>query len=207
MTNGPTVFVVDDDPDLCEAVRWLLEADGLAVETYTAAGDFLDAYTPDRPGVLVLDVRMHGMGGLDLQEHLIDQGFHIPVLILTGHGDVPMAVRSMKAGAVDFLQKPASDQVLLDRIRTAIRLDARNRQQRLRKDAIMARMANVTPREREVMDLVVAGTANKQIAHELSVSEKTIEVHRKRVMKKMQVDSAVELVRAVLSIRDGRQAR
>jgi two-component system response regulator FixJ len=199
MRTEPTVFVVDDDRDLCDSLRWLIESDGLRVETYASAQDFLDAYDPVRPGVLVLDVRMPGMDGLDLQQHLIGIGHGIPIIILTGHADVPMAVRAVKAGALEFLQKPVNDQILLDCIRKAIRLDTQNRSKKKRKDEILTRMALLTPREREVLNLVVAGKPNKQIAHELSVSEKTVEVHRKRLMKKVQVGSAVELVRVVLS--------
>ena len=205
MTVEPTVYVVDDDADLCEALRYVIESDGLRTETYTSAESFLEVFDPDRPGVLVLDVRMRGMSGLDLQQHLLDQGHRIPIIILTGHGDVPMAVRSVKAGAVDFLQKPVNDQILLDCIRNAMRLDARNRQEKLQIDPTVRRMARLTPRERQVMDLVVAGKANKQIAKELSVSEKTIEVHRKRVMRKMEVNSAVELVHAVLLVTNAQE--
>ncbi len=205
-TNDPVVFVVDDDADLCEALSWLLESDGLAVETYTSAQGFLDAYSPDRPGVLVLDVRMRGMDGLELQEYLHDRGFEIPIIILTGHADVPMAVRALKVGALEFLQKPVNDQALLDCIHKAMRIDAENRRKRIEMAVIAARTASLTPREREVMGLVVAGKANKQVANQLCVSEKTIEVHRKRVMKKMQVGSAVELVRTVLMFKEWRQS-
>jgi RNA polymerase sigma factor (sigma-70 family) len=200
MAIEPTVFVVDDDADLCDALRCLIEADGLRVETYTSAQAFLAAYELDQPGVLVLDVRMSGMNGLDLQQHMRDRGAIIPIVILTGHGDVPIAVRSLKAGATDFLQKPVNDQRLLDCIREALRRDAEARRQNVRIDAIVERVARLTPREREVLDLVVAGNANKQIADKLSLSEKTVEVHRKRMMKKMQVGSAIELVRAVLAV-------
>ena len=201
MKSNPTVFVVDDDRDLCEALRWLLESDGLKVETHTSAQSFLDAYDPGRPGVLALDVRMRGMDGLQLQEHLTAHGMEIPVIILTGHGDVPMAVRALKAGALEFLQKPVNDQALLDCIRRAMRVDAENRRRRGTREAIAARLETLTPREREVMDLVVAGKPNKRIAELLCVSEKTVEVHRKHVMKKMQAGTVVELVRLVLSFR------
>jgi two-component system response regulator FixJ len=205
MRTEPTVFVVDDDADLCEALRWLIESDGLRVRTYTSAESFLEAYDPGCAGVLVLDVRMRGMSGLDLQQRLSDDGYEIPIIILTGHADVPMAVRSVKAGALDFLQKPVNDQVLLDRIRRAIELDARHRRRRTRIDAVLKCLERLTPRERQVMELVVAGKANKQMAKELSVSEKTIEVHRKHVMKKMAAKSAVELTRNVLLVNDAKQ--
>lgn len=201
MNNDSTVFVVDDDTDLCEALRWLLESDGLKVETYTSAQSFLEAYEPDRPGVLALDVRMPDMDGLELQQHLNARGYEIPVIILTGHGDVPMAVRALKAGALEFFQKPVNDQALLDCIHRAMRVDVEKRRQRACADVTRARIAALTRREREVMDLVVAGHANKQIAEILCLSVKTIEVHRKRVMKKMQAGTVVELVRMVLSVR------
>ena len=206
MTGDPTVFVVDDDADLCEALRWLLESDGLKVETHTSAQSFLEAYRPERPGVLALDVRMRGMDGLELQERLVAHDFDIPVLILTGHGDVPMAVRALKAGALEFLQKPVNDQALLDCVHRALRIDAENRRKRVAKEVILARLTALTTRERQVMDLVVAGNANKQIAELLRVSEKTVEVHRKHVMEKTRADSVVELVRIVLSLDDGRDS-
>ncbi len=206
MTDHATVFVVDDDADLCEALRWLLESDGLAVETHTSARGFLKAHTPDRPGALLLDVRMRGMDGLDLQEYLTSHGFEIPTIILTGHGDVPMAVRALKAGALEFLQKPVNDQALLDCIHRALRIDAENRRKRAANAGIRARYATLTPRELEVLDLVIAGRASKQIADLLRVSEKTVEVHRKHLMSKMGAATAVELVRIVLSPRGGRDS-
>jgi len=206
MKDDPTVFVVDDDADLCEALRWLLESDGFKVETHTSAQGFLEAYRPDRPGVLALDVRMPGMDGLELQKDLVARGFDIPVLILTGHGDVPMAVRALKTGALEFLQKPVNDQALLDCVHRALRIDAENRRKRVAKEVILARLTALTTRERQVMDLVVAGKANKQIAELLRVSEKTVEVHRKHVMNKMHAGSVVELVRIALSLDDGRDS-
>jgi FixJ family two-component response regulator len=204
MKDAPTVFVVDDDADLCEALRWLLESDGLEVETYTSARSFLETCSAGRPGVLALDVRMRGMHGLELQAYLTAHGFQIPVIILTGHGDVPMAVRALKAGALEFLQKPVNDQILLDSIHRALRIDAANRRKRTAHEVLAARHATLTPREREVMNLVLVGKANKRIAAELCVSEKTVEVHRKHVMRKMQAGSVVELVRIVLSLRETR---
>ena len=195
----PTVFVVDDDEELCEGLRWLLESEGLNVQTHTSAEAFLDAYDPDCPGCLVLDVRMGGMSGLELQAKLAEQGLSTPVIILTGHADVPMAVQATKAGAVEFLQKPADDQVLLDCIQRAIERDARVRERQAADAEFAARTELLTPREREVMELVVAGKANKQIAAEFGVCIKTVEVHRKRVMKKLQVMSTVDLVRRALT--------
>lgn len=200
MNEEPTVFVVDDDEDFCEALRWLLESDGLAVEAHHSAESYLESFDPRRPGVLLLDVRMASMSGLELHRILIERGFGIPVIFLTGHGDVPMAVESVKRGAVDFLQKPVRDQVLIDRIRAAIDIDTRRRAAAEAQQEIRDRFATLTPREREVMKLIVAGHPNKRIAAMLCVSEKTIEVHRKHVMSKMGVHSAVELVRVVVAI-------
>jgi RNA polymerase sigma factor (sigma-70 family) len=195
----PTVFVVDDDEELCDGLRWLLESEDLSVQTHNSAEAFLDAYDPRCPGCLVLDVRMGGMSGLELQAKLAEQGLSTPVIILTGHADVPMAVQATKAGAVEFLQKPADDQVLLDSIQRAIELDAQDRERQAANAEFAARMELLTPREREVMELVVAGKANKQIAAEFGVCIKTVEVHRKRVMKKLQVMSTVDLVRTALT--------
>jgi RNA polymerase sigma factor (sigma-70 family) len=200
-TPEPTVFVVDDDKELCEGLRWLLESEGLSVETHTSAEAFLDAYDPGRPGCLVLDVRMGGMSGLELQEKLAEQGLSAPVIILTGHADVPMAVQATKAGAVEFLQKPADDQALLDSIQKAIELDAQGRQRQAANAEFAARMNSLTPREREVLELVVAGQANKQVAAELRVSPRTVEVHRKHIMRKLHARSSVDLVRKVMAFR------
>jgi two-component system, LuxR family, response regulator FixJ len=194
----PIVHVVDDDEAMCEALQWLLESAGLRAETYTSAEAFLDAYQPAQPGCLVVDVRMRGMSGLDLQRRLVEQKIGIPVIIITGHGDVPMAVRAVKAGAVDFLEKPVNDELLVERIRSALELDARRREDVGQRNLAAARLARLTPREREVIDLLVACKINKQIAAELGMSEKTVEVHRRHIMRKLQVKSAAELVRAAL---------
>ena len=197
----PTVSVVDDDKALCEGLRWLLESEGLNVQTHTSAEAFLDAYDPDCPGCLVLDVRMGGMSGLELQAKLAEQGLSAPVIILTGHADVPMAVQATKAGAVEFLQKPVDDQVLLDCIQRAIELDAQVRERQAADAGFAARIELLTPRQREVLDLVVAGKANKQIAAGFGVSPRTVEVHRKRIMRKLRVKSSVDLVRNVMALR------
>ncbi|MCW5889652.1 MAG: response regulator transcription factor [bacterium] len=198
MPTDPTVFVVDDDPAMRDSLRWLLESVGLAVVTHATATDFLGARDPDAPGCLVLDVRMPGMSGLDLQTELVRRGDEIPTIVITGHAEVPMAVRAVKAGALDFIEKPFSDQLLLDRVRQAIDVDRRQREQRARRDEARRRVALLTAREREVMDLVVAGRANKEIAAALGLSPKTVEVHRARVMEKMDVDSLAELIRVAL---------
>lgn len=193
--SDPTVFVVDDDPAIRESLRWLIESVGLRVQTFATAQEFLDAYNSDMPGCLVLDVRMPGISGLDLQSELSSRHITIPIIIITGHAEVPVAVRALKAGAMDFIEKPFSDQLLLDRVRRAIEADAEARRAQGEQAAVSARLALLTPREREVMELVIAGKANKVIAAELGLSPKTVEVHRAHVMKKMQVDSLADLVR------------
>ena len=197
MASKPIVFVVDDDPAVCDSMRWLLESSGLRVETYETAQAFMQAYQPERPGCLVLDARMPGLSGLDLQDQLRAQHATLPIIIITGHGDVPMAVRALKGGAIDFIEKPFREQTLLDRIHQAIALDAEKRRKHARRGLIQARMDSLTPREREVMGFVVDGKANKQIAALLERSQKTIEIHRANVMRKMQVDSLAELARTV----------
>ncbi|MFI5397089.1 MAG: response regulator transcription factor [Candidatus Binatia bacterium] len=195
MHSNATVFVVDDDPAMRESLRWLIESVGLNVETFPTAQEFLESYDPSTPGCLVLDIRMPGMSGLDLQSELAARKIPVPILIITGHAEVPVAVRALKAGALDFIQKPFSDQLLLDRIRRAIEADVLSRRAWSERAEVAARVGQLTPREREVMDLVIAGKANKVIASELGLSPKTVEVHRAHVMKKMQVDSLADLVR------------
>ena len=197
----PTVFVVDDDPAMRESLRWLIESVGLRVETYSVPQDFLQTYDAARPGCLVLDMRMPGMSGLELQEELTERKATLPIIIVTGYAEVPMAVRALKAGAVDFIEKPFSDQLLLDRIQQAIETDRQTRGQQAYKAQLATRIASLSAREREVMELVIAGKANREIAEELGLSQKTVEVHRSRVMEKMQVDSLAELVRVVLEAR------
>lgn len=198
MTPKAIVFVIDDDEAARQSLRWLMESVGLKVACFDSAQAFLDAYDPEVTGCLVLDVRMPGISGLDLQERLTAVGIWLPVIIITGHGDVPMAVRAMKAGAVDFFEKPFNDQALLDRIQQAMEDDARRRDEVGRRAGVRARIAALTPREREVMRLVVAGRSNKHIANELGVSKKTVEAHRARMMEKMQATSLPELVRNAL---------
>ncbi len=200
--RGPTVFLVDDDQAVRESLRWLIESVGLNVATYDSAQAFLENYYPGRAGCLVLDLRMPGMSGLELQEKLVAQGSQLPIIIITGHGDVPMAVRAMKAGAVDFVQKPFHDQELLDRIHEALEQNARTRQAMAERTKITARLAHLTPRELEVMDGVVAGKSNKVIAAELGISGKTVEVHRAKIMEKMQAKSLAELVQLTLLARE-----
>lgn len=198
----PTVFVVDDDPAVLDSLSLLVRSVGLQVETYESARDFLAAYDPDRPGCLVLDVRMPGISGLELQERLEKIGSTLPIVFVTAYGDVPMAVRAVKAGAVDFIQKPFRDQELLEKIGRAIEQNARLREESTTVEAIAQRMESLTPREREVMDHVVDGKSNKAIAHELDLSQRTVEIHRARVMEKMEADSLADLVRMVLLARE-----
>ena len=197
-----TVFVVDDDQAMRNSLKWLIESVGVHVESFASADEFLAQYQPGRAGCLVLDVRMPGMSGLDLQEHLVEHNIHIPVVIITGHGDVPMAVRAMKSGAIDFIEKPFNDEALLDAIRRAIALEEQQRSLHSENVQIQERLAHLTPREREVMEMVTEGRSNKEIANSLGVSAKTIEAHRARVMEKMQAGSLAELVRMALAVAD-----
>jgi two-component system, LuxR family, response regulator FixJ len=196
-----TVFVVDDDADLRESLGWLFESASLRVKSYSTAQEFLAEYKTEEPGCLLLDVRLPGLSGLDLQEELRRRGVPPPIIIMTGHARVPMAVRALKGGAIDFIRKPFSDQLLLEQIRQAIDLDRRTRQMRMECTKFAALLADLTPREREVMNLVIAGNPNKIIAADLGISPKTVEIHRGRVMEKMQVDSVAELVRLDLLCR------
>ncbi|MHC4415544.1 MAG: response regulator transcription factor [Planctomycetota bacterium] len=192
--SEPTVFVIDDDAEVRSSLRWLMESAGLTVESYASAGEFLEAYESDRPGCLVLDLRLPGMSGYELQKKLAGQGLELPVIIISAYGDVPTAVRVMKAGAVDFLEKPFPREVLLERVRQAVDRDAESHRMRSRRAEAQRRASTLTPREGEVMRLVVTGKATKQISFQLGVSPRTIEVHRAQVMKKMQVHSLPELV-------------
>lgn len=207
MEAEATVFVVDDDADLRESLGWLLESAGLQFKGYSTAQEFLDDYEPEKPGCLLLDVLMPGFSGLDLQEELRRRGVPPPIIIMTGHARVPMAVRALKGGAIDFIKKPFSDQSLLERVRKAIDLDRRTRQVRMECTKFAELLTDLTPREREVMDLVIAGKPNKIIADDLGISPKTVEIHRGRVMEKLQVESVAELVRLNLLWKANRPER
>ena len=192
---SPTVFVVDDDDAMRKSLTWLIGSVGLAVETYDGAAAFLAAWSDERPGCLVLDVRMPGMSGLELQDTLARRGSALPVIVITGHADVPMAVRALKAGAVDFIEKPFNDQVLLDRIHDAVQRSRTAFAGQARRAKMLALLARLTPRERQVAELVAAGKPNKVIAFDLDLSMKTVEVHRHNVMDKLEVASVADLTR------------
>ena len=196
----PTVFVVDDDKAMRESLCWLIESVGLPYRSFARAEDFLRSYDPAQPGCLLLDVRMAGMSGIELHERLRQRAITMPVIIITGHGDVPMAVRAMKAGAFDFFEKPFNDQALLERVRQAIESDGQYRRRLEKVSQIRLRIESLSPREAQVMALVAAGRLNKQIAAQLAVSEKTVESHRASLMKKMRAASVVELVRMALAV-------
>lgn len=199
--KSPTVFVVDDDDAVRGSLRLLLKSVGLAAQPFGSAHDFLEHYSPDQPGCLVLDVRMPGMSGLELQQQLNVRGAVIPVIFITGHGDVPMAVEAMQHGAFDFLQKPFRDQDLIDRIQRALEKDRGYRLELKKREQIRERRDSLTPREQEVLELVTSGKANKVMAADLGVSQRTVEIHRARVMEKMGAASLAQLVRMVIDLR------
>jgi FixJ family two-component response regulator len=192
--DRPVVYIVDDDLSVRDALRNLCRSIGLAVQTFATAREFLDSKHPEAPGCLVLDVRLPGPSGLDLQRQLIRADIRIPIIFVTGHGDIQMSVRAMKAGAVDFLAKPFRDQDLLDAVQAAIRRDAAARQERAARAEVRARYDSLTSREQEVFLGVVQGLLNKQIGDELSITEPTIKLHRARLMQKMEAESLADLV-------------
>jgi FixJ family two-component response regulator len=201
-TPAACVFIVDDDEAVRSSVRLLIRSVGLQAQVYASAHDFLATYDPRHPGCLLLDVRMPGMSGLELQQELNRRGATIPVVFISGHGDVPMAVEAMQQGAFDFLQKPFRDQDLLDRVQRALARDAESRSRLAARAEIKTRLATLTPRETEVLQLVTRGKANKVVGAELGVSQRTVEIHRAHVMEKMNASSLAELVRMVLDSED-----
>ena len=189
------VFVIDDDASMRDAISRLLNAVGLTVQTFASAREFLNGNLPDVAGCVVLDVRLPGLSGLDLQREMVERGIHIPVVFITGHGDIPMSVQAMKAGAVEFLTKPFRDQDLLDAVRSGIQLDRKEREERAELAELRDCVRQLTQREQQVMSLVVSGLLNKQIALQLGTSEKTIKIHRSQVMRKMRATSLADLIR------------
>jgi two-component system, LuxR family, response regulator FixJ len=204
--QAPIVFVVDDDEGVRNSLRFLLKSVGLPARALASAGEFLESYESSQPGCLVLDVRMPGMSGLELQQQLNLRGAVIPVIFITGHGDIPMAVEAMQQGAFDFLQKPFRDQDLIDRIQRALERDGRNRAALDEHARIRERLDSLTPREREVLALMTRGKPNKIMAAELGLSQRTVEIHRARVMEKSGAASLAQLVRMVLDLEPDRPA-
>jgi two-component system response regulator FixJ len=203
LPSQPTVFVVDDDQATRKSLRWLVETLGVPVQTFHSPTSFLDSYDPTQPGCLVLDVMMGGgMSGLDLQKELNGREIEIPVIVLTGYGDVPTAVRALKNGAVEFLEKPFDGEVLLEQIRRALEIDATRRRERDAGEVVRQRLMKLTPRETEILGLVVEGLSSKEIATQLDVSFKTVEAHRAKIMRKMEANGVAQLVRMVVTTTD-----
>jgi RNA polymerase sigma factor (sigma-70 family) len=192
-----TVFIVDDDKAVRDGLAELTGTVRLRTQTFANAQDFLDVYDPTHPGCLVLDVRLPGMSGLRLQEELIARGVILPIIFISGHGDLPMAVEAMKKGAYDFLEKPVGDQILLDRINAALAEDLRRRESRVEVTALQQKLSLLTPREREVLQLLRVGKPTSVIAKALGISQKTVQVHRTRILEKIQVDTVAALVTAL----------
>lgn len=195
MAHEPTVFVVDDDEAVRQALKLLIESVGMRVEAFPNAEEFLASHDFHRPGCLVLDIRMPGMSGLTLQDQLIARRVDIPVIMITGHGDVAMAVGAVKKGAIDFIQKPFDDEVLLQRVQQALSLDAERRRRNAERAEFDSKLARLTPREREVLDLLISGKGNKEVAFQLGLSRKTVDIHRAHVMMKLGVDSLLDVAR------------
>ena len=199
----PTVFVVDDDEAMRESIHWLLESVSLSARMFSSANDFLNAGDLQQHGCILLDVRMPGMSGMELLEQLKDHGIVQPVIIITGHGDVPMAVRALKHGAFDFIQKPFNGQELLDRVNAALKLDRENHQQNKKIEGLRSHFDVLTAREREIMELVVAGDSSKVIGKKLGISSRTVDIHRSNIMKKLNIRSVAELVQCRLALDSG----
>ncbi len=199
MTNETPIFVVDDDEAVRDSLMALLETEGLRVETYASGQEFLDAYDPSRRGCLLLDVRMPDMTGLELQQKLAARPHELSIILITGHGDVPMAVMAMKAGAVDFIEKPYSDETILGSVNNALESGAPGAGKGTAVEETASRIALLSPRERQVLDQLIIGHQNKMIAYELGISPRTVEIHRARVMAKMQAKNLPQLVRMALT--------
>jgi two-component system response regulator FixJ len=199
MSSRSTVFVVDDDPGILSSLTWLLESVRLEVETYDSAQRFLDTCDRERPGCVILDLRMPGMGGFELQQTLTARGIPLPVIFVTGHGDVPGAVRALKSGAFDFFEKPFNDHELLERVQEALAFDADARADRARKALVQEHVASLTPRQRGILDLVVSGATSKDIAQRLGLSLSTVEGHRIKILQGMRANGLADLVRMITS--------
>ncbi len=193
--NTPTVFLVDDDEAVRDSLGLLMKSVSLNSQSFASADEFLGQYEPECPGCLILDIRMPGMNGMELQQKLIEMRAILPIIFITGHGDIPMAVEAMQRGAIDFIPKPFRDHELLDRVNKALEQDQENRSSLLKQEEVEKRIDTLTPREKQVMKLVVLGKANKVIAGDLDVSQRTVEIHRSRVMEKMKARSLAQLVR------------
>jgi two-component system, LuxR family, response regulator FixJ len=196
----PTVFIVDDDEAMRDSLMLLLQAEGLPATVFASADAFLDVYRIGTPGCVIADVRMPGLTGIELMDRLHAAGAAIPVILITGHGDIPMAVSALKRGAADFFEKPFDDNLLLARIRETLAVDDSERQRQAQRQTLRARLANLTPREREIMEILVEGQPNKVIAAQLAISPRTVEVHRARIMEKMQARNLSDLVRMALQL-------
>jgi len=200
MATQATVYIVDDDESVRRSLRWLIESAHFAVETFGSGEAFLDSYDPSQPGCLILDIRMNGMSGLDVQRKLIDKKFILPVIVMTGHADVPVCTKAFKAGAFDFIEKPADDKVLIGAIRKALAADAQHRRRNFVEPDRSDRLTGLSPRETEVMELIVKGRNQKQIAMDLNISLQTAAKHRAKVLSKLGVANDVELTRLVMTI-------
>jgi RNA polymerase sigma factor (sigma-70 family) len=200
MTQPPTVFVVDDDASVRSSLKFLMSSVGLQVESFDSADALLKRNLPDAPGCLVLDVRLRGLSGLDFQRELAARNCHMPIIFITGHGDIPMSVRAMKAGAVEFLTKPFRDQDLLDAVRMALEKDRERREREKEVSDLKERFNSLTPREQKVISMVVSGMLNKQIADQLGTAENTVKVQRSRAMEKMHAQSVAELVKMIAKL-------
>ena len=202
MTRAPVVFVIDDDPSVRSSLKFLISTVGLQVESFDSAETFLKRKPPETTSCLVLDVRLRGLSGLDFQRELAAKSIRIPIVFITGHGDIPMSVRAMKAGAVEFLTKPFRDQDLLDAIRVALERDRASREQEKEVTELQQRFESLTPREQEVTSMVASGLLNKQIAGQLGTAENTVKVHRSRAMEKMRAQSLADLVRMIEKLKN-----
>ncbi|KPJ93346.1 MAG: hypothetical protein AMJ53_07430 [Gammaproteobacteria bacterium SG8_11] len=200
MTDSPTVFIVDDDQAVRDSLNFLVESNGRSVKAYATAQEFIEDYDPAMPGCLLLDVRMPEMNGFELQKELNKRKISIPIIFISAHGTVPTAVRALKLGAVDFIMKPFNNVALLDKIEQAIDMDAQQRSDRRKKTQIAKRIASLTPREQDVMRLIVEGMPAKKIAEQLGISNKTVDVHRSHIMEKLKIKSVAELVKMVVSL-------